>query len=157
MYAKKCDMKFSLQQLNWPNYFPSQDSISMIIHTFILAVNYLFKAFTHFCFHFDWNIISHNLNDQVCAIIIAHHKMDDQICAIERVDIYRQPLSASKICLPNSDVHWSANDEWLELKKTWEDLWLWASHWPLEWVIWGYKSWGFKCFNCCNNSLICHR
>ena len=85
-------MKFSLQQLNWPNYFPSQDSISMIIHTFILAVNYLFKAFTHFCFHFDWNIISHNLNDQVCAIIIAHHKMDDQICAIERVDIYRQPL-----------------------------------------------------------------
>ena len=90
-------MKFSLQQLNWPNYFPSQDSISMIIHTFILAVNYLFKAFTHFCFHFDWNIISHNLNDQVCAIIIAHHKMDDQICAIERVDIYRQSLIPTHI------------------------------------------------------------
>ena len=50
------------------------------------------KALTHFCFHFDLNIISHNLNDQVGAIIIAHHKMDDQIGAIERVDIYRQPL-----------------------------------------------------------------
>ena len=36
------------------------------------------------------NIISHNINDQVGAIIIAHHKLDDQICAIERVDIYRQ-------------------------------------------------------------------
>ena len=41
-------------------------------------MNSLVKAFTHFCFHFDLNIISHNLNDQVCAIIIAHHEMDDQ-------------------------------------------------------------------------------
>ena len=97
-------MKLSLKQLNWPNYLPIQDSISMIIQTFLLAVlNRIYsvslhnelnvKALTHFCFHFDLNIISHNLNDQVCAIIIAHHKLDVPICAMERVDIYHQSLS----------------------------------------------------------------
>ena len=55
-------------------------------------MNSYFKLSSHVCFYFDLNIISHNLNDQVDAIIIAHHKMDDQIGALERVNIYCQPL-----------------------------------------------------------------
>ena len=64
--------------------------MSLIIHTFLFAViKHLKKgSFSQlFCFHFDLNIINHNLNDQIGGIIIAHHKLEDQIGAIERVDI----------------------------------------------------------------------
>ena len=48
--------------------------------------------YTNLQYTFELNIRRHNLNDRVCAIIIAQYKLDNPICAFERVDIYRQSL-----------------------------------------------------------------
>ena len=87
--ARKSDMKFSLEQLNWPHYYPLKVHVTFFITllSFIFGVKNIFFFYfivlsSHFCLNFDLNIVSHNLKDQVGAIIIAHHKLDDQKCAI---------------------------------------------------------------------------
>ena len=65
---------------------------------FILSLDMIFNSLASFHFHMESLVISHIVNDQTYAIVIAQPNLHHQIGAIEIVDICRQSLKECIFC-----------------------------------------------------------